>query len=151
MVLILSLAGVIALVTLIHRLMIWALAVLAAVGGGMVAYQTGAGPGGAVAVGFLAAVVVIGLGQLLAAPGRPLWLRLSVALLFAAPAALVGFSLVHGLTEAAVPSPLWRVALSVIAGALVGFSAVSRVMGRIPSAGRWSAPDLPRAGQGRAA
>jgi hypothetical protein len=68
-------------------------------------YQTGAGFIGAGLVGFVAAVGVLALlFDTLRAP----ILRLIVALVFAAPTAIAGYALVHGVTKEAVPSEIWR-------------------------------------------
>ena len=56
-------------------------------------------------------------------------LRLIVALVFAAPAAIAGYALVHGVTHEAIPSAIWRQIFCFIGGALVGVSALMRLAG----------------------
>lgn len=68
------------------------------------AYHTGAGFIGAGLVGFVAAVAGFGVLALLFDTLRSPILCLIVALVFAAPAAVAGYALVHGVTEEAVPS-----------------------------------------------
>jgi len=52
-----------------------------------------------------------------------------VALIFAAPAALAGYALVHGATHEAIPSAIWRQIFCIIGAALVGVSALMRLAG----------------------
>jgi len=58
-----------------------------------------------------------------------------VALVFAAPAAMAGYALVHGVTREAVPSEIWRQIFCVIGGGFVGGAALLRlctpIMGKI--------------------
>jgi len=91
------------------------------------AFATGAGYIGAGIVGLFAGVGAYGflvyLYDTLRSPG----LRLSLALIFAIPAAIAGFALVHGVAREAVPSEVWRKIFSLIGGAFVGFSALARL------------------------
>ena len=50
------------------------------------------------------------------------------ALVFAAPAAVAGYALVHGVTKDAVPSEIWRQVFCIIGGAFVGTSALLRLI-----------------------
>jgi hypothetical protein len=52
---------------------------------------------------------------------------LIVALIFAAPAAVAGYALVHGITKEAVPSEIWRQIFCIIGGGFVGVSALMRL------------------------
>jgi hypothetical protein len=69
------------------------------------------------------------IGQLVFAFARPLWLRLSVALLFAAPAAVAGYAATHGVAKHLVPSEAWQIVFSVIGAAAVGVTALFRLAG----------------------
>jgi len=60
--------------------------------------------------------------------GAPI-LRLAVALIFAIPAAIAGYALVHGITREAVPSETWRQIFCAIGGLVVGVSALTRLAG----------------------
>jgi hypothetical protein len=51
------------------------------------------------------------------------------ALVFAAPAAVAGYALVHGVTKEAVPSEIWPQIFCISGGALVGVSASLRLAG----------------------
>jgi hypothetical protein len=52
-----------------------------------------------------------------------------VALVFAAPAAIAGYALVHGVTYEAMPSAIWRQIFCFGGGAGVGVSATMRLAG----------------------
>lgn len=69
------------------------------------AYQTGSGPIGAGLFGLVVASAAFGALTFLFGRLRSPIFRLIVALVFAAPAAIAGYALVHGVTEGAVP---WR-------------------------------------------
>jgi len=49
----------------------------------------------------------------------------------AAPAAVIGYALVHGVTEVDIPSEIWRQIFCVIGGAFVLVSALMRLAGGI--------------------
>lgn len=91
------------------------------------AYATGAGYIGAGIVGLFAGVGAYGSLVYLYATRRSPGLRLAIALIFAVPAAIAGFALVHGVAREAVPSEVWRKIFSLIGGALVGLSALARL------------------------
>ena len=88
------------------------------------AYYTGSGLIGASLVGLVVGAAPFGLLALLFAMLRPPILRLIVALVFTAPAAMAGYMLVHGVTREAVPSEIWRQIFCLIGGAFVGVSAL---------------------------
>jgi hypothetical protein len=90
------------------------------------AYHTGSGLIGAGLVGLVVGAATFGLLALLFATLRPPVLRLTVALVFAAPAAMAGYMLVYGVAREAVPSEIWRQIFCVIGGAFVGVSALMR-------------------------
>ena len=58
-------------------------------------------------------------------------IRLIVALIFAAPAAVAGYALVHGITKEAVPSDFWRQIFCIAGGGFVGFFALSRLVNSV--------------------
>jgi len=93
------------------------------------AYYTGAGLIGASFIGLIAAAAAFGAFSVLFAELRSLILRLIVALVFAVPAAIAGYALVHGVTYEAIPSAVWRQIFCFIGGALVGASALMRLAG----------------------
>ena len=91
------------------------------------AYHTGSGLIGASFIGLIAAAAAFGVFSVLFAKLRSPILRLMVALVFAAPAAIAGYTLVHGVTYEAIPSAIWRQIFCFIGGALVGVSALMRL------------------------
>ena len=95
------------------------------------AYHTGSGLIGAGLVGLVAAGAAFGILALLFDSLRSPILRLIVALIFAAPAAVAGYALVHGITKEAVPSEIWRQIFCIIGGAFVFVSALMRLAGGI--------------------
>src|SRR3546814_957890 len=77
-----SIAVIGTLCWLIFTLAIFALPLFAGVAAGMWAYDSGAGWFGGFIVGTIAAALTYGIGQLLLAFVRPLWLRIAIALAF---------------------------------------------------------------------
>src|SRR3546814_9236438 len=94
-----SIAAIGTLCWLLFTLAVFALPLFAGVGAGMWAYDTGAGWLGGFVVGAVAAGLTYGIGQLLLAFVRPLWLRIAIALAFVAPAALAGYHATHGIVD----------------------------------------------------
>ena len=92
------------------------------------AYHTGSGLIGASFIGVVAAAAFAVFSVLFATLRSPI-LRLIVAMIFAAPAALAGYTLVHGVTHDAISSPIWRQIFCFVCGALVGASALMRLAG----------------------
>ena len=113
----------------------YALPVMVAIAVARVAYATGVGLIGARIVGFLAGVASVGLLACLFVTLRSPTLRFAVALVFAIPAAIAGYALVHGVTREAVPSELWRQVFCMAAGGVcTGLSALAR-FANYPSSG----------------
>lgn len=105
-----------------YTLAIYALPFMLGVIAAQFAYQTGSGFIGAELVGLVAAGAAFGILALLFDTLRPLILRLIVALVFAAPAAVAGYALVHGITKESVPFEIWRQIFCIIGGGFVGVS-----------------------------
>ncbi|MBO9107309.1 hypothetical protein J5288_01180 [Agrobacterium sp. S2/73] len=112
---------------LLFTLAVFALPFFAGVSAGTWAYSSGAGWLGAILVGLAAAAVTLGLGQFLLAFIRPLWIRLTIALAFVAPAALAGYHATHGIVKHTMPSDIWQLIFSVIGAIAVGVTALIRV------------------------
>lgn len=91
------------------------------------AYATGAGWLGAGIVGLFAAAASFGILVFLFATLRAPILRIALALIFAAPAAIAGYALVHGVTGDVVSSPVWRQIFCLGGGAFVGAAAAIRL------------------------
>jgi hypothetical protein len=92
------------------------------------AYHTGSGLIGAGLVGFFAGLAVFGVLVFLFAALRPPILRIAIALIFAAPAAVAGYQLVWGIAHEYVPSAIWQQLFCITGGVFVGVSALLRLM-----------------------
>lgn len=128
-----SIAAIGVLCWLLFTLAIYALPAFAGVTAGMWAYETGAGWLGSLVVGLLAAGLMLGIGQFLFALVRPVWLRLTIGLVFAAPAAVAGYHAVHGIAKHAMPSETWQFIFSVIGAIGIGATAWIRIAGAEPA------------------
>ena len=122
-----SIAAIGTLCWLLFTLAVFALPVFAGAAAGAWAYQTGAGWTGGIIVGLVAAALTLGIGQFMLAFARPLWLRLAVAMVFVAPAALAGYHATHGIVKHTMPSDTWQIVFSVIGAIAVGVTAFVRV------------------------
>lgn len=129
---ILSLAGLGFVCWLLFNLAVYALPFFAGVSAGMAALDAGAGPIGAIIVGLIAGAVTLVVGQVLFAIVRSPALRAIVALVFAAPAAVAGYHAVYGVTGIGDTAEIWRQAFGLVAAAIVGFVAWSRVSAFYP-------------------
>lgn len=123
-VLVLLLAG---LSLLAWTLAIYALPFMAGVEAARWAYGSGSGWIGATLVGMTASAATYALPILLLGTLRPLALRIAVALIFAAPAAVAGYALVHGIARELVPAEGWRMVFCLIGGGVTGTTALMRL------------------------
>ena len=126
-VMLMSVALVAVLCVVAYKLAVYALPFMLGLTAAQFAYQTGSGVIGAGLVGLVSAGVAFGILALLFETLRTPILRLIVALIFAAPAAVAGYALVHGITKEAVPSEIWRQIFCIIGGGFVGVSALLRL------------------------
>ncbi|MBN8968176.1 MAG: hypothetical protein J0G95_06905 [Rhizobiales bacterium] len=122
-----SIAAIGVLCCLLFYLAVYALPLFAGVTVGAWAYGTGAGWLGGIAVGFIAALVTLGVGHLLLVFVKPLSLRLVIAIAFVAPAAIAGYHATYGIVKHTMPSEMWQIIFSVIGAIAVGVSAFVRV------------------------
>jgi hypothetical protein len=120
---------------LAYTLAIYALPFMLALAATRFAYGTGAGWLGAGLVGLAAGAASFGILRFLFAVLRAPILPIALALIFAAPAAVAGYALVHGVTAEAVPSPVWRQIFCLTGGAVVGAAAVMRLVASTNSQG----------------
>ncbi|HHK4654160.1 TPA: hypothetical protein ACQTZB_005056 [Pseudomonas aeruginosa] len=127
-VMLMSVALIAGLCALAYTLAVYTLPFMLAVEAARLAYATGSGLIGAGLVGLVAGAAAYGLLVFAFASLRLPVLRLIVALVFAAPAAVAGYALVHGVTGEAVPSEVWRQIFCVIGGGFVGVSALVRLI-----------------------
>ncbi|MGE4483217.1 hypothetical protein [Acidocella sp.] len=121
---------------LIFNVAIYALPCFVGAWAGIAAYHSGAGFIGAaiIALAIMAATIIAGQLAILATPVPAI--RAAIALLFAVPAAIAGYSATLGLAEIGIPSHAWSVAFAVIGGAMVGGTAWVRMTLVAPSFGR---------------
>jgi hypothetical protein len=131
---ILFIAGIVGLAVAAWTLAVYALPFMVAVEVGKLAYASGSGLIGAALVGLVAAVVAYGLIVLLLIVLllivlRSTMLRIIVALVFAAPAALAGYALIHGIAVHFVPSEIWQIVFSVVGGAVAFIAALMGLVG----------------------
>ena len=123
-VMLMSVALVAVLCVVAYKLAVYALPFMLGLTAAQFAYQTGSGVIGAGLVGLVSAGVAFGILALLFETLRTPILRLIVALIFAAPAAVAGYALVYGITKNAIDSSLALNLLGGIGGLVIGVSAV---------------------------
>lgn len=116
------------LCVLAYTLAVYALPFMLGVEVARWAYASGSGLIGAGLVGLVTGAAVYGLLVALFMVVRTPILRLAVALVFAAPAAVAGYALVHGITREAVPFEVWRSIFCLVGGASTGLSALMRLV-----------------------
>ncbi|QJX05012.1 hypothetical protein [Rhizobium brockwellii] len=138
-----SLAAIGLLCWLLFTLAVFALPAFVGVTAGAWAHGTGAGIPGAILVGAVAAALTLAAGHLLITFVRPMWLKLIVAIVFVAPAAIAGFHAAHGIARHLMPSEGWQITFSVIGAIAVGITAFIRVAGTAAAPGP-SGRDLAR-------
>lgn len=123
----LAVALVAAVVVIAYNLALYAMPVMVGAAAFNVAHAGGAGvllSGLAAAVAVAAVASVVGL---LALARNPL-VRLGSAALFAGPASIAGYALVHGVVKHAITAPVAAVAISAVGGLVVGAAALSNLM-----------------------
>src|SRR6185369_11527310 len=94
---------------------------------GIYSFQAGAGPFGAIIVGFIMAGFTLVVGQYAFSVARSPVLRLVIGLLFALPAARAGYDATHALAHVAVSPGWWREVFAVFGAITVGCTAWARV------------------------
>lgn len=129
---ILSIAGIGLLCWLLFTLAVYALPFFAAVSAGIWAHGVGAGSVGAIALGLAAGALTLAVGEFIFASARRAWIRIVVALLFAAPAAIAGYHATLGLAKLTMPTGAWQVAFSVLGAIMVGATAWARMAAMAP-------------------
>ena len=127
-----SFFGLGALLCLLFSLAIYALPFFAAVTAGMAAFHSGAGVIGAILVAALAGGATLAIGQIVFATARSPAIRATVALLYAVPATIAGYSATHGLAELSMPSATWQMIFAVIGAICVGCTAFARLAMLVP-------------------
>ncbi|MCK1572774.1 hypothetical protein [Bradyrhizobium sp. 174] len=94
---------------------------------GIYSFQAGAGPFGAIVVGFVAAGFTFVVGQYAVSVARSPIVRPVIGLLFAVPAAQAGYSVTLALAHLGIPSEWWRESVAVLGAIAVGGIALANV------------------------
>lgn len=123
----LSIIGLGFLVFVMFNVAVYALPFFVALTVGMHLYATDAGIMVAIIVGVFAGVFTLLVGQVVFAKVHSVWLRLLIAILYAAPAGIAGFSAVRGLSEIGGASEGWTLAFAIIGGVIVAGTAWVRI------------------------
>jgi hypothetical protein len=92
---------------------------------GIYSFRAGAGPFGAIVVGFVTAGFTLVVGQYSVA--RSPTVRLIIGLLFAVPAARAGYDVSLALAHLGIPEKWWRESFALFGAIAVGSSAWARV------------------------
>lgn len=114
-----SIAAIGVMLWLLFTLTVYVLPFYAGTLAGFWAYQHGAGPLGAFAVGLFSAALTLGVGQVLRARLQSPWARAAVATIYIAPAGVAGFHAVHGLSGLSGADETWRVTFACLGGAVI--------------------------------
>jgi hypothetical protein len=94
----------------------------------MYAHQAGTGPLGTIAIGLVARTFALVLGQLFFSTVRVPIVRIAIALVFAAPAAVAGYHATYGLLSGlTTSSDLFREVFAVIGAIIIGATAWTRL------------------------
>lgn len=109
-----------------------ALPVFVGMTAGLYAHGSGTAPLGAIALGIVTAAFVLVIGQTIFSCVRTPILRIAVALMFAAPAALAGYHATFGLSGLTMTSDVWRQAFAVIGAIAIGATAWARLAASPP-------------------
>ena len=117
---------------LIYTLAVYALPFFVGLSAGIAALHGGAGVPGALVAGVGAGALILVIGQIAFAIARPLILRAIIAAAFAIPAAIAGYHAVLGLSQIAVPSPIWRDISAWVGALLIGGTGWARMAVLVP-------------------
>lgn len=112
-----------------HKLATYALPLTVILAAARFAHGTGSGIIGAGLVGLVAGATSFGILAFLFSALRSPVLRIVVALIFAAPAAIAGYALVYGVTGETISSAIWRQIFCLADGVFVSTTAVMRLAG----------------------
>jgi hypothetical protein len=128
------LAGIGVSCWLLYNAAIYTLPFLVGAFVGLHAEQAEAGPLGGIVLGIGAGVLVLVAGRAAFAQARGPVLRVVIALIFAAPAALAGYSATSMLFGLASASEDWRQAFAIIGAIAIGTVAWQRLAATLPPA-----------------
>ena len=94
---------------------------------GIYSFQAGAGPFGAIVVGFIMAGFALVVGQYAFSVARSPVVRLVIGLLFAVPAARADYDVTLALANLGIPGKWWRQSFAVLGAIAVGGTAWAHV------------------------
>lgn len=124
---VLNLAGLGFFCWLLFKLAVHALPFFVAVTVGFAAFQSGAGPTGAILLALMSGVVTLFVGQMAFGMTRSPFIRATIATIFAAPAVVAGYHVALGLADIGASSVIWREAFALIGAIMVGGTAWARI------------------------
>lgn len=122
-----SLAGLGIFCWLLYGAATYALPFLVGASVGLHAEQAGASPLGGIVLGIAAGALVLVIGRTVFAQARGPVLRVAIALVFAAPAALAGYSATSMLFGLVSASEGWRQAFAIVGAIAIGAIAWQRL------------------------
>ncbi len=123
-----SLAGIGLFVLATINLAVFALPAFVGAEAGILAYRVGAGLPGALVVGLMAAVATFIIARIAFASSRDRALRLGVAALFTAPAAIAGYHLILGLSRIGGAHGAWQAIFATLGALAIGGAAFTRLV-----------------------
>ncbi|WP_247385474.1 MULTISPECIES: hypothetical protein [unclassified Bradyrhizobium] len=94
---------------------------------GTLAFRDGAGVFGALLIGVASGALTLAAGRVDVAFSRSLALRVAIATVFAAPAAIAGYHVVFALSQIGVPSSAWRHVFACFGAACISGTAYARL------------------------
>jgi hypothetical protein len=94
---------------------------------GIYSFQAGAGPFGAIVVGFVTAGFTLVVAQYAVSVARSPIVRLVIGLRFAFPAGYAGYDVTLALAHVGIPSEWWRDSFAMLGAIAVGCTAWARV------------------------
>jgi hypothetical protein len=101
---------------------------------GICSFRAGAGPFGAIVVGFVTGGLTLVVGQWAFSIARSSIVRLIIGLLFAVPAARAGYDVTLALANLGIPGEWWRKSFAVLGAIAVGGTAWAHVSMRTNTA-----------------
>ena len=120
---------------LLFQLAVFALPFFAGLSIGVAVIHSGGGPVVAILLGLVTGVLTLVAGQLVFTLVPSAWVRLAVAVLFVAPAVVAGYHASHGLMAIGTSAEAWRVGVGVVGAVVVGATALTRLVFRVPPSG----------------
>lgn len=130
--LVLSIFGLGFFCWLLFTLAVYALPFLAGLTAGLAAFHGDAGLIGALVVGFLAGSALLAFGQMVFAAVRTPWIRVSIGLIYTAPAAVAGYQLCFQLAGIGMPGGAWQQVFAAAGAIVVGLTAFARMALFVP-------------------